>query len=169
MKKIAFLLVLLFALNNTVLTVGAADALSGTAVSIVHDGETRIVSLENGYTAEVSFTVEPMAEEALRASATTRSKFTSTMKIKNSLGMTIQTLNAVGVFDTNGVVTIPVDAYGSGSSGNVSNPSNSLGPRGYSSWVKVRLTGSVPGHVATFDYTCTITCDANKNSTAAWE
>lgn len=85
MKKIAFLLVLLFALNNTVLTVDAADALSGTAVSIVHDGETRIVSLENGYTAEVSFTVEPMAEEALRASATTRSKFTSTMKIKNSL------------------------------------------------------------------------------------
>ena len=169
MKKIALLLVLLLALNSTVLAAGAAEAFSDAAVGIVHDGETRIVSLENGYTAEVSFMVEPMAEETLRASVTTRNKFTSTMKIKNSVGMTIQTLNAVGVFDTNGVVAIPVDAYGSGSSGNVSNPSNSLGPSGYSSWVKVRLTGSVPGHVATFDYTCTITCDANKNSTASWE
>lgn len=168
MKKIALLLVLLFALNSTALTVLAEASLSDAA-QIVQVGETRIVSLDNGYTAEISFTVEPIAEASFRASAMTRSQFTSTMNIKNLLGITILTLKAVGIFDTDGVVTVPVNAYGSCSTGGVSNPSNELGPRQFSSWVKVRLTGSVPGNFSTFDFTCTITCDANKNTTATWE
>ena len=168
MKKIALILFVLIAIGSTSLTMLAESGLSDSATT-VHIGETRTVMLDNGYSAEINFSVESITELDLFAPAMSRSKFTSTMNIKNFFEMTILTLNAVGVFDTNGVITAPVSAYGSGSTGDVSNPSNELGPRQFSSWVKVNLTGSVPGNVSTFDYTCTISCDANQKSTATWE
>ncbi len=130
----------------------------------------QVVEFKNGLVAELSLSVTDVVERDFSSfSAKAAKKYTSSLKIKNALGITILTLNAVGIFDFRGTVTIPIDAYGFCSNASVSNPENHLGPDQFNSWVKVRFSGSLPYNNMLFSYTCTINCDAYGNSSANWQ
>lgn len=78
-------------------------------------------------------------------STSKRRTFTSSRQLKNRLGKVVLTLRATGVFNTNGSITSPVDAYGGYDTfwWTVSVPSTAKGPKLYSSWVRVSFDAKV--------------------------
>lgn len=157
----------IFAVPQTVSALGTNDgAVSPSGMLDYIDRNTRseFFDLGDGYSAVID--LQENSSALMRS--TTRRTLTSRMQIRNPLGITIATLTAVGVFDTNGSISIPYDAHGSGDIFNVQNPSNTLGAPQFNAYVKVNLTGFLPGGDTTFDFTCTIYCDANGQNSASW-
>lgn len=142
----------IFAVPQTVSALGKNDgAVSPSGMFDYIDRNTRSESFDlgNGYSAVID--LQENSSALMRS--TTRRTLTSRMQIRNPLGITIATLTAVGVFDTNGSISIPYDAHGSGDIFNVQNPSNTLGAPQFNAYVKVNLTGFLPGGDTTFGST----------------
>lgn len=101
----------------------------------------------------------------------------STLKIKNILGGTVVTLNAVGVFRTNGSTSKPIDAYGTHSAmvWNVTSKKAVKGSSAYNAYVRNTFTGKfnigidpVNMTVQSFTYTCTTYCNAEGVYSVSW-
>lgn len=125
-------------------------------------------ALEDGFSVTNSATAHALPPRFFVPPGFTRQDHTSTLEIKNVLGITIAKLTATGIFDTNGEVAIPVEASGDGSLKSVRNTANQLGPEGGTTWVQVTLSGSLPTNEIVFDFTCRINCDAEGNFVAVW-
>lgn len=111
-----------------------------------------------------------------RASVYNRT-ITSTMSLKNIFGLTIVTLNSIGIFETNGSISKPVDAYGTHESlaWSVANTSSTKGSSAYNSWVRNNFSGQfdlgidpVSVTIQSFSYSCTIYCNANGSYSVNW-
>lgn len=142
----------IFAVPQTVSALGKNDgAVSPSGMFDYIDRNTRseFFDLGDGYSAVID--LQENSSALMRS--TTRRTLTSRMQIRNPLGITIATLTAVGVFDTNGSISDPYDAHGSGNIPNVQNPSNTLGAPQFNAYVKVNLTGFLPGGDTTFGST----------------
>lgn len=102
---------------------------------------------------------------------------TSTLSLKNVVGVTIVTLRSVGVFRTNGTTSKPIDAYGSYDAWvwNITNSSSSLGATAYNARVRNSFSGElnigidpVSMTIQSFSYTCTIYCNAVGTYSTSW-
>lgn len=111
------------------------------------------------------------------ARTTYQGTITSTLELKNILGGTVVTLKSVGVFQTNGSTSIPVDAYGSYSSlvWNVASTASVLGSTAYNAWVRNGFSGEfnigidpVSMTIQSFSYNCKIYCNAVGTYSATW-
>ncbi len=124
--------------------------------------------------------LETSLEEETRSAmlrATYNRTITSTLKLKNLLGHTIVTLKGVGVFQTNGSSSKPIDAYGSysGILWSLSSKSASKGATAYNSHVRVNFKGSlnigissVSVTIQSFNKSAIIYCNANGGYTHSW-
>ncbi|WP_314723448.1 hypothetical protein [Enterocloster bolteae] len=106
-----------------------------------------------------------------------RTTITGTFIIENVLGMDIVTLNSVGVFERDGRTCNPVDAYGTYDTfvWTVTDVNSRLSSAGYNAWVRNSFDGEcnigidpISMTIFSFDYTCTINCDANGNYYTSW-
>lgn len=102
---------------------------------------------------------------------------TATMELKNILGGTVIELNSIGVFQTNGSTSTPVDAYGTYDAWvwNITNTGSSMGSAAYNAWVRNSFSGEfnigidpVSMTIKSFNYACKIYCNANGQYSANW-
>jgi hypothetical protein len=102
---------------------------------------------------------------------------TSTLSLKNILGHTVVTLKGVGVFQTNGSTSRPIDAYGSysGFLWSLSSKTASKGTTAYNAHVRIGFKGSlnigvssVNVTIQSFNKSATIYCNAAGKYSASW-
>lgn len=102
---------------------------------------------------------------------------TASLDLKNMLGMTVITLNSVGVFESDFTTCTPVDAYGTYEAKvwNVTNSSSSLGSPQFNAYARNSFSGelnigidAVNMTVQAFGYTSTLHCDALGHYSADW-
>lgn len=124
----------------------------------------------------LTITTKEIPSNNSRASVYTRT-ITSTMSLKNIFGVTIVTLNSIGIFETNGYTSKPVDAYGTHESfvWSVANTNSTKGSSAYNSWVRNNFSGQfdlgidpVSVTIQSFSYSCTIYCNANGFYSVNW-
>ena len=89
-------------------------------------------------------------------------------RLKNLLGKTVVTLKAYGVFERNGKISKPIDAYGTYSAvvWNVTNKKAIKGKAAYNAYVRNTFTGKlnigtdkVHMTLESFKYSCTTYCN----------
>ncbi|MDO5016384.1 MAG: hypothetical protein Q4E09_05210 [Eubacteriales bacterium] len=127
------------------------------------------ITLVNGYTISFSLYAEEDNDERLLSSTSKKRKLTSKCEIKNTFGIVIATLKAVGEFDTDGVLSKPLQANGTSSVNGVKNIENVFGPNRYNSWVRISFAGTLPTGIYSINFKCTIYCDADGNNSSSWE
>lgn len=120
------------------------------------------------------FRYDNMAE----ASTAYNRTVTSTLELKNILGITIVTLKSTGVFYTDGRISRPIDAYGdySGVLWKLSSTSSTKGGQAYNAWVRNSFSGELnigidPVHITiqSFSKSGTVYCDANGSISSDWK
>lgn len=135
-------------------------------------GEEKIIPVSE----HLNLWIETDATPISRATTYDRT-ITSTLSLKNVVGVTIVTLRSVGVFRTNGSTSKPIDAYGSYDAWvwNITNSSSSLGATAYNARVRNSFSGElnigidpVSMTIQSFSYTCTIYCNAVGTYSTSW-
>lgn len=124
----------------------------------------------------LTITTKETSSNNLRSSVYNRT-ITSTLELKNIFGVTIVKLNSVGVFETNGSTSKPIDAYGTHTAlvWNLSNTNSTKGSSAYNSWIRNNFSGQfnlgidpVSITIQSFSYSCTIYCNANGSYSVDW-
>ncbi len=99
-------------------------------------------------------------------------------RLKNLLGKTVVTLKAYGVFERNGKISKPIDAYGTYSAvvWNVTNKKAIKGKAAYNAYVRNTFTGKlnigtdkVHMTLESFKYSCTTYCNAKGKTSSSWK
>ncbi len=110
--------------------------------------------------------------------ATYHRTVTSTLSLRNILGYTVVTLTGVGVFQTNGSTSRPIDAYGSysGFLWSLSSKTASKGTTAYNAYVRIGFKGSfnvgissINVTIQSFNKNTTIYCNAVGKYSAYWD
>jgi hypothetical protein len=98
-------------------------------------------------------------------------------RVKNLLGKTVVTLKAYGVFERNGKISKPIDAYGTYTATvwNVTSKKATKGKAAYNAYVKNTFTGKlnvgtnkVNMTLESFKYVCTTYCNAKGKTSSKW-
>ena len=148
----------------------------------VKNGENVKVQVSDNLYLESSLTetVTPQKNSFLASTLTTsltsyentENTITATLKLKNTLGVTVVTLTSVGVFLCNGTISLPDNAYGSYTSvGTNIVTYSAIGPSNYNAWAKNVFSGNYTYSdftLLSFSKTNIIYCNAIGEYSSSW-
>lgn len=148
---------------------------------VLEENEKKVIPISENLVLEISIKQDGNSDlernSLAKATQSYERTVTSTSELKNVLGGTIVTLNSVGVFETNGRTSKPIDAYGTYDAfvWNVTNTNSDLGSEQYNAWVKNSFSGElnigidpVDMTIQSFGTTCKIYCNAQGTYSASW-